>query len=359
MTLDGDRASTGTRRTDLESITVGPDDEIHRSVAAIEAGQTQMALVVDLNNKLIGTITDGDIRRGLLRGDTLSDPSSRVMNTHFRSIASHTPDHEAVQIMKAERYLQMPILDSAGRLTALLILHDFFAANSLPNSVVLMAGGRGRRLLPMTDGTPKPMLAIGNRPLLQVLLEECIDAGIRSIFISVGHLKDQIIDYFGDGSHWGVNIEYLIEDEPLGTAGALSLLPPNLQNPFFVINGDLVTNVNLKNVLTFHSDQQVSATLCARLHEVSIPFGVVTTTGPRLLHIDEKPVYRSYVNAGLYILEPHVLPRLPHKQYLEMTTLLDEHKDKGGVAVFPLHEYWTDIGSPNDFRQAQERWAKR
>ena len=201
------------------------------------------------------------------------------------------------------------------------------------------------------------MLLVGDKPMLQILLEQCIASGFQTFYISVNYLKEQIIDYFKDGSRWGVSIQYLIENEPLGTAGSLQLLPDSIKEPFLVLNGDVLTRLNPLQLLHFHTDHQSQATLCVREHETTIPFGVVQTDGIDLAGFDEKPTYKYLVNAGIYVVNPELLALLPRHQFTDMPTLLLESQNSGyRVAVCPIHEYWLDVGRPDSLSKAQDDW---
>lgn len=221
-----------------------------------------------------------------------------------------------------------------------------------------MAGGLGKRLRPYTENCPKPMLPVGGKPMLEILLEQCIDSGFRKFYISVNYLKDQIIDYFGDGNAWGVSIDYLLENEPLGTAGSLQLIPDKLKEPLLVMNGDVLTRLNPSQLLRFHIEHQAAATLCVREYTTTIPFGVVQTNGVELAGFAEKPSYRELVNAGVYVIDPLLIPLLPPHQKTDMPTLLQNAQKAGHhVAVCPIHEYWIDVGNPDALNKAGIHWS--
>jgi NDP-sugar pyrophosphorylase family protein len=201
------------------------------------------------------------------------------------------------------------------------------------------------------------MLPVGDQPILEILLEQCITSGFRQFYFSVNYLKEQIIDHFDDGSRWGVSINYVVENEPLGTAGSLQLLPDVLTEPFLVLNGDVLTRLNPSQLLHFHSEHQAQATLCVREHELTVPFGVVQTNGTELSGFEEKPTYRHLVNAGVYVIDPKLLPLLPPHQSTDMPSLLQAAQQAGHrVAVCPIHEYWIDVGRPETLQQAHREW---
>lgn len=324
----------------------------------IDGGSAQIALVVNDQQLLQGTLTDGDIRRGLLRGETLEAPVERLMNPHFRFVRSSDDQTEVLEMMRREGLLQIPVLDEQGRVERLLLLRELLAPSKLPNSVVIMAGGKGTRLRPYTEHCPKPMLLIDGKPMLEILLEHCIASGFSKFFFSVNYLKEQIIDYFGDGRRWGVTIDYLIEVEPLGTAGSLQLLPNDVQDPFLVMNGDVLTRLNPSQLLKFHIEHEAAATLCVRKHETLVPFGVVQIKGVELAGFEEKPSFSHLVNAGLYVIHPHLLSLLQPQRFIDMPTLLQSAQHAGHrVVVCPIHEYWIDVGRPESLEQAHQDWS--
>lgn len=323
----------------------------------IDAESAKIALVIDNDKRLLGTLTDGDIRRGLLEGVTFEDPVERVMNPHFHFLHSCDDDSLALEMMRREGLRQVPVLDEEGRVVRLLLLKELVTPAELPNAVVIMAGGKGLRLRPHTEHCPKPMLLVDGKPMLETLIEQCMLNGFRKFYLSVNYLKEQIIDYFGDGGHWGVSIEYLVEDCPLGTAGSLRLLPDSIKHPFLVMNGDVLTRLNPSKLLCFHDEHHAASTMCVREHLITVPFGVVRAQGVDLESFEEKPSYRKMVNAGVYVIDPQLLSLLPPDQPTDMPTLLIQAKQAGyRVAVCPIHEYWIDVGRPESLKQAHEEW---
>ena len=326
----------------------------------INNGASQIALVVDKDQYLLGTLTDGDIRRGLLCGANLKSPVDQLMNRHFSSIRETDSKEVALEMMRREGLRQVPVLDVQGRVVHLLLLKELLYPIYQDNAVVIMAGGKGTRLRPYTENCPKPMLPVGNKPMLEILLEQCIVSGFRKFYFSVNYLKEQITDHFGDGSRWGVSIQYLVEEEPLGTAGSLQLLPETLTDPFLVHNGDVLTRLEPKHLLHFHIDHQAQATLCVREHEITLPFGVVQTKGVDLAGFEEKPTYRYQVNAGVYVIDPQLLPLLPPHEFTDMPSLLQSAQEAGyRVAVCPIHEYWLDVGRPETLKEAHDTWGTK
>jgi len=328
------------------------------AMQVIDRGAAQIALVVDDQQRLLGTLTDGDIRRGLLRGSSLETPVEQLMNRRFRFVRSSEDLAAVLEMMRRDELRQIPVLDEEGRVVQLLLLQELLSPPQLSNAVVIMAGGKGTRLRPHTEHCPKPMLPVGDQPMLEILLEQCIAGGFRRFYLSVNYLKEQIIDHFADGSRWGVSIEYLVENEPLGTAGSLQLLPDALTEPFLVLNGDVLTRLNPSQLLRFHNEHQAQATLCVRKHEFTVPFGVVLTNGVELAGFEEKPTYRHMVNAGVYVIDPQLLPLLPPHQSTDMPTLLQAAQQAGHlVAVCTIHEYWIDVGRPETLEEANTTWV--
>jgi len=345
---------------DLTLVLIRPFATAREALMVIDRGAAQIALVVDDQQLMLGTLTDGDIRRGLLDGETLEAPAERLMNRQFRYVLSGEDHAEVLEMMRREVLHQIPVLDAHGRVVELLLLQELLTPAQLPNAVVIMAGGKGTRLRPHTEHCPKPMLLVDGKPMLEILLEQCIASGFRQFYLSVNYLKEQIIDHFQNGKRWGVSIDYLVEDEPLGTAGSLQLLPGSEREPFLVMNGDVLTRLNTSKLLRFHVENEAAATLCVREHITTVPFGVVQTQGVELAGFEEKPSYRQLVNAGVYLIDPKLLPLLPPHQATDMPTLLQIAQQEGHrVAVCPIHEYWIDVGRPETLEEALATWNNK
>ncbi len=343
--------------THLQDFCLAPSTPMLEAMRIIDHGAAQIALVVDVHQRLLGTLTDGDIRRGLLHGASLETSVDQLMNRQFLSVRSGEDQAAVLEMMRREVLRQIPVLDDEGRVVELLLLQELLSPPQVSNAVVIMAGGKGTRLRPHTEHCPKPMLPVGDKPMLEILLEQCIASGFRRFYLSVNYLKEVIVDYFGDGSRWGVSIEYLVEKEPLGTAGSLQLLPDSLKEPFLVINGDVLTRFHPSQLLHYHREHHAQATLCVREHDLTVPFGVVQTNGVELACFDEKPTYRYLVNAGIYVIDPKLLALLPPNQPTEMPSLLQAAQQAGKrVAVCPIHEYWIDVGRPETLQQAHREW---
>lgn len=342
---------------DVSNYLVRPESNLHEVIETIDRGAAQIALVVDASRKLLGVVTDGDIRRALLRGETLASLARDVMFMGFRSVPHSTEAAEAFSLMCREKLRQVPVLDDTGCVVMLFLVDDFVQPKRLTNPVVIMAGGEGKRLHPLTHNCPKPMLSIGGKPMLEIILGQCIDAGFQTFFLSVNYLKDQIKEYFGDGSRWNVNIEYLEEVQPLGTAGALSLLQTRSIESILVLNGDILTRVDYARLLQFHDEAQQEVTVCVREHEMQIPYGVVQLHESQVVSVEEKPLLRHHVNAGIYLLNPMLLDLVPANRFFDMPQLLEKAlQNQFGVNAFPIHEQWLDVGHPETLKLAYGEW---
>jgi dTDP-glucose pyrophosphorylase len=330
-------------------------DTMKMAITTLNQESLRIVMIVDDDEKLIGTITDGDIRRGLIKHLSLDTPVTDFM---FRAptIASETDSDESILLkMKELDLLQIPVVDSSGRVIRLMSYQHSAKKKKFGNPVVLMAGGFGKRLKPLTDVTPKPMLKVGTKPILENILNQFIEAGFYNFYISTHYKPDMLREYFGDGSNWNVTIEYIHEEKPLGTAGALGLLPRNLINlPILMMNGDLLTNIDFKELLDFHLKEGGDVTVCARQYDFQVPYGVIETTGKQITSIEEKPIHKFFVNAGIYVLNPSMLDAIGGISYLDMPNFLEEKINNSvQIIMFPVHEYWLDVGRMEQFEKAQ------
>ena len=344
---------------DIAGLSVSPEASVRDTITTIEANRRQIALVVDSKQRLLGVITDGDIRRGILRGVGLEAPASEIMNASPK-IAGEGENSKALRDRMTHFGIRhLPILDAGGRIIALHTIEELTHPQEATTPVVLMAGGRGQRLYPLTKDVPKPMLPIGGVPLLEIILRSLADQGFVNVYISVNYLADVIMDHVGDGSSLGLSIKYIHEDKPLGTAGALATLRGEVTEAFIVMNSDLLTHVNLREMLSFHAKRGAKATIGVREHVFEIPYGVVNLDGALVESMVEKPQHRSLVNAGIYALDPFALEQLEVDEYQDMPTLLAKLMSDGHpVTAFPIHESWLDVGRPEDLNQARTDSAK-
>jgi len=344
--------------TDLESCTVHVSRSLLDVLRALDRGGVEIALVVDDGHKLCGLLTDGDVRRALLGGADLSSPLISFMSRQFTSVSSSAPRTAVLDLMQARKIAQIPILDAAGRLAGLHLLHDIVGRPDRPNWAVIMAGGRGTRLLPLTENLPKPMVPIAGRPILERLVLQLVGFGIRRVFLSINYLGHVIEEHFGDGVRYGCRIEYLREDRPLGTGGSLSLLPEPPPHPLLVMNGDLVTQADLGALLDHHVQQAARATIGIRRYLHTVPFGCVETADGRVRLLEEKPTLTRQINAGIYALDPGLIERVPPGVAFPLTDLLEDCLARGeALAAFEIEDDWIDVGQRQDYHKASGREA--
>jgi dTDP-glucose pyrophosphorylase/predicted transcriptional regulator len=339
----------------LDSFLIRPEASIRDAISAVDRGGIQLAVVVDERRRILGTITDGDIRRALIRKVELDTSVSYLMNRNPQVANEGTSRKRIIEIMEFNKVSQIPVVDSFGRIVHVETLHSILNNNKRDNIVFIMAGGFGSRLQPLTQNCPKPLLNIGEKAILEIIIENFIKAGFHRYYISLYYLPEMIRERIGDGSRWGIDIQYVQETEPLGTGGALSLLPADkINGPFIMINADLLTALDYNKLIEFHNSHDAMATLCVREIEYRVPYGVVSGDGVLVDQIVEKPTYRYLVNAGIYALSPSVLKYLCDKQPIDMPNLLQRAMADGEkVNMFPVHEYWLDIGRIEDFNRAQ------
>ena len=333
---------------------------IREGLARLSATGQQILLVVDDQDRLIGTITDGDIRRGLLKGLSLDGSVDKVMCSKPQVLEPGAAPSAALELMRSAQVNALPVAEPNGRVVGLVRRDDLVTTQpERPNWVVILAGGLGQRLRPLTESVPKPMLLIGGRPILETLIAELHAHGLRKIFLSINYKAEVIRRHFGDGSRFGVEIVYLEESSPLGTAGPLGLLGEVPKAPLLVINGDLLTKVDFSHLLDYHSIHAASATVCVRPYDMQVPFGVVEFEESLIRGIVEKPVQSFMVSAGIYAIEPWVTTKVPNGQSKDMPALIAELIDEEKTVVgFPIHEYWIDIGRHSEFSRANHEYER-
>lgn len=323
------------------------------AIRCINDSACRIALVVTSEDTLVGTLTDGDIRRGLLRGIGLQDPVAPLVRRNPLVVPATLGLASVLQVMQTNQLHQVPIVDDARRVIGLHLLDNLMAPQHHENLVVLMAGGRGTRLLPHTEDCPKPMLPVAGKPMLEHILERAIAEGFSRFVLAVHHLGHMVEGHFGNGSRWGVQIDYLREEAPLGTAGALSLMRAPGQS-FIVANGDVLTNIQYGDLLDFHQRHEAAATMAVRLHEWENPFGVVHLRGVDIVGFEEKPVMRSHINAGVYALTPSALDLLVRDEPCDIPTLFARLRDASlRTIAYPMHEHWLDVGRDEDLQRAR------
>jgi dTDP-glucose pyrophosphorylase len=339
-----------------KNIAVRPDMTLEAAISTLDERGQRIVIVTDELDRLLGTVTDGDVRRALLRHEPMDTPISKVMCATPQVAELHWTRDQTLSVMEARKLLHLPVVDAQRRVVGLETLHEMLDRKHFDNPVFLMAGGFGKRLYPLTQNCPKPMLKVGDKPILELILQGFVDAGFHRFFISTHYMPEVIREHFGDGSRWGVSIRYVHEDTPLGTGGALGLLPhEEIDLPIFLMNGDLLTRVDYRSLLEFHQKHDGAATLCVREYETQVPYGVVQSEGHRITRIVEKPVQRCFISAGIYMLSPGLVRSVAAGERIDMPNLLEREIGAGrDVNMFPVHEYWLDIGRMDDFNRAQD-----
>ncbi len=339
-------------------ILLAPEDTIERTIKVLHEGGCRIALVSDKFGMLLGTVTDGDIRRALINRLTITmdSPIQLIMNSNPVTVDEKATSKEIISLMSDKGLLHMPIIDKDGILCGLETLQNLVEKPKYDNPVFLMAGGFGTRLHPLTKNTPKPLLKVGVKPILEMIIEQFISYGFHNFYISTHFKSEQIRDYFKNGELHNISIKYLHEDTPLGTAGSLGLLPDNLPDlPIIVMNGDLLTKVDFKNLLDFHNENNSKATMCVREYDFQVPYGVVEIENYSIKAIKEKPVHKFFVNAGIYVLNKDLINKIDGKSYLDMTDFLEG--ELNDVNAFPIHEYWLDIGKIEEYEKANREFS--
>lgn len=340
---------------DFQRILVQSDTSVLEAMKRLDHGAAQIVLVVDGNGRLLGTVTDGDTRRALLRGISLDVPVSTIMNSAPYTVSANTSREQAIALMRERTIHQLPVVNSAGQIVELVTLDEALRDAQQEALVVLMAGGLGSRLRPLTEVTPKPLLQIGGRPLIEITITNLARQGFSRFLIAVNYKADMFRDFLADGKQLGVKVEYLEEHEKLGTAGALRLLPERPTSPILVMNGDILTNIDARQLLYFHSSNNAVATMCVREYQWQIPYGVVQVQDGLLASINEKPTRRELVSAGINVLSPQALELIPTSGPFDMPALMEATAAAGfPPAIYPLREYWLDIGHLDDLKRAQD-----
>lgn len=346
--------------TDLNQLCIPESSLVQDAIARMDANKTGIVLVVNADGQLRSTITDGDIRRAMMATFDLNAPVNTLMvqksgTPYAKPIVGRETDDKAtlLKLLDDHNVLHLPILDGDDRVVGL-VTRDEFETQDPQLEAVVMAGGAGTRLQPLTNDTPKPMLPVGDRPLLEIIVERLRDSGVRRVYLTTHHNEEKIRRHFGNGEAFGVEIVYINEDRPLGTAGALALMEQPAST-MLVINGDILTGLDVRRILSFHREQHADLTVAVRQYDIQVPYGVVDCEGASVRKLTEKPVVNFYVNAGIYLLEPTVYRFIPEGEPFDMTDLIQRLLDAGcPVCSFPIREYWLDIGQHSDYEKAQE-----
>lgn len=340
---------------DYKEIILGPEANIRDAMRNLDKGSLRIVLICDSEQQLLGTVTDGDIRRALLCDANMHDPLMQVMNSnpviaHESTIAEHL-----VMLMNKHDLTAIPIVDDLKKVVGLRTLNQVMKPEKYDNPVFIMAGGFGTRLQPLTEHCPKPMLKVGDKPMLEHLINQFLSFGFDNFYISTHYLPEVIRSYFGDGSDWNVRIQYVHEEVPLGTGGALGLLPKNLPDmPLLMMNGDVLTKLNYAKLLKHHQAHRFDATVCVREDNHCVPFGVIETENQLITSVVEKPTYRYKINTGIYVLNPDIVSSVKPGQRIDLPTLLEKHrKQNKRIGTYTSYDYWLDIGQMKDYQKAQ------
>ncbi len=345
---------------DITNLKLNPSSTIKEAMEIIGKGAMKIALVVNEKDQLIGTLTDGDLRQAFLSGKTIEDT---ISNFYFKKptfVDINMSKEEVLNLCISKKIYQIPIVNDKQQVIGIHILDELFEKKIYNNKVVLMVGGLGSRLRPLTESTPKPMLKVGGKPILHIIVEKFAHYGFKEIIMCVNYKSDIIIDYFGDGSKLGVNIEYIFEKKRMGTAGALSLLKYRPNEPFFVMNGDLLTNINFEHLLEEHNKNNSKATMCVREYDFEVPYGVVKLDeNKNIKSIEEKPIHNFFVSAGIYMFNPECLDYIPKDKFYDIPSLFErliEENEK--TSSYLIKEYWIDIGRIEEYEKANEEYYK-
>ena len=336
------------------------NDSVLNVINNINNSQYQICFIVDDQGSLIGSIADGDIRRGLIEGHSIDSLASQIMNPNPISILATQSERQAQAVMSANQIKQLPVVNEDHQLIGLHLMDQILNLAHKENSILIMAGGFGKRMMPLTENLPKPMLKVAGKPMLEHIILNAKAQGFRKFIISLHYLGNLIIDHFGDGSNLDISIQYIHEIEPLGTAGAMALIDPLPNLPFIVTNGDIITDVNYANLLHFHESNKSQATMAIKKYELQNPYGVVNIKGLEITSFEEKPIQISYVNAGIYVLNPSSLKYLKVNEPCDMPDLFELLKNNNySITAYPIHETWADVGRPVDLSEINESDPKK
>lgn len=340
----------------IDEIKINQNASIKEALKVIDKGAIKVAVVLSDDGLLLGMLSDGDIRRALLKGMSLGDSITGIINKHPVVANINDTKERILELANEKKLHQIPII-SNGKLIGIQDIREFLAPKNKPNKVILMVGGLGTRLRPLTNDVPKPMLDVGNKPILHTIVENFAKYGYTDIIMCVNYKSEIIKEYFGNGDKFGVKIEYVLESQRMGTAGALSLLKERPKDDFFVMNGDLLTNVNFEYLHEYHKDSNACASICVRKYDMQVPYGVVNVRANKVTSIEEKPTQNFFVSAGIYMFSPIVLDFIPKGVFYDMPTLLGELL-KQDFAVYPffIREYWLDIGKMDEYRRANDEY---
>jgi dTDP-glucose pyrophosphorylase len=342
-----------------QKVVMSSDNSIRDAFLVLNNERLGIALITDSGGILKGTVTDGDIRRGLLKGLTLESKLTEVLNSNPILADKNFNMRDVFNIMSKYKISQVPIVDKDMKLLGLHLMEEKVFPSTRANTVVIMAGGRGTRLLPFTEATPKPMLLVSGKPILENIIVQARNQGFKNFILAINYLGNIIEEYFGDGSFLDVNIKYVKETTPLGTAGALALLNPAPQDDLVVLNGDVISDINYADLLDFHLQNQAAGTMAVQPFEWINPYGIVQTEELEIIDFHEKPTIKFLINAGIYALSPMSLNLIKNSAPLQMPDLFIEIRKEGGkTIVYPVHEKWIDVGSKESLSEAMQFFDK-
>jgi len=338
---------------EIIKIFVSAEDSIKTALEVIDKGGRGIALILDDEKRLIGTLTDGDIRRAILKGLSLDEPVKTVMNSNYVFVTRNYSRTLITTIFQNRGIRQIPVLDDDMRVVDVIFYHEFFEEKAKENWALIMAGGLGTRLHPLTQEMPKPMLKVGAKPIIETIIEQLKSYGYKNIVMCLNYKANIITNYFQDGVNFGVNIKYVNERKRLGTAGAIRLAREYIDKPFFVLNGDILTKLNFDQFMQFHIKSGNTITIGTKKYEIQIPYGVVNLKDEKVTDLQEKPVSSYFISGGMYCLDPEVIDSIPEDEYFDITQLISGYLERGKkVGSFPITEYWMDIGQIDDYHQA-------
>jgi len=339
-----------------KDISIPPSLSIFEAIGVINKGAIQIALVVDETDLLLGTITDGDIRRAILSNLSLDSPVHKIMNRNPVTLSNKVLRNEVLSTLSVYKINQIPLVDDDGKVTSIETLNIAGEVkNKKANSVIIMAGGLGTRLQSASEGMPKPMVSINGKPMIEIIINNFVEQGFYNIFISVNHKKEVIQEYFGNGENFGANIDYIFENDRMGTAGSLQFINKRPDLPFVVVNGDVITDLKFDNLLNFHIENHSVATMCLKEFTYQIPYGVVDIDSHELKSVTEKPKENIFVSAGMYVIDPECIEYIPDNEFYDMPTLFNKLiEENKKVCAFPLSETWMDVGTPEDLKKARD-----
>jgi len=345
---------------ETKDIEVEATTPLRQALAMLEASPAKIILVLDSDRTLVGTVTDGDFRRAILREDNMDGYGIDIANRKPVSVNEDLNKGNLKSLIRERNVRYIPVVDNNGRLTGLYDGSSSPTSDELKVPIVLMAGGLGRRLMPLTADCPKPLLPLADKPILEHIIVKFRDQGYKRFYISINYLGHMIEDYFGTGKNWGVEISYLRENMRLGTGGALDLLPANMAFPFVVMNGDLITEMDFDDIVRNHIETGAAATMCVREYMTAVPFGVVKFHGNTYLDVEEKPTYTHHINAGIYCLSKDALDNIPSGEFYDMPTLFEDLTAKQHpCGVHVMRDSWIDIGNPREYESAQSRFRAK